>query len=211
MSSSRRIRLGSTTDNRRPPAKPAPGVAARLATFTLLLAGGIVALLFLVRLGALVCGWDVSPLGYLQEHVGQGARSILLAGAVVALALLIRLVVRRDEEMLWFAALGADGRGGGVAGGVLLPAAVLRRYLETSAAGCHPDVLRVELRVGVRGGRVFARARVFARPLADVDAVARPVDERLRTDVLRLTGREPSSLRTDVRVLTARRLKRHLP
>ena len=112
MSSSRRSRLPQTSD-RRPRAGVAPGATTRLATFALLVAAGLVALLFGLRFAAAAVGWHFSPFAHLGLPAAHASLGWLLAGAVIVLAVLLWLVLRYGDEMLWLP---------GDAGGVLTAA-----------------------------------------------------------------------------------------
>ena len=160
------------------------------------------ALLFAMRLTAAAFSCDFSPFPYLTFTDDHGLLAWLLAAALVVLGILVWLVLRHGAETLWLAA--EDG-------GVLAPRAGLERPAGVAAAGSHPDVVRAEVELSERGGALRARARVWARPLADAAAVGAAVDEAVRSSVSRLTGREVSRLDVRVRVLTVSQLGRRLP
>lgn len=201
MSCSRRTRLAPRTETRRP-AGVSPGAVTRVATFCLLLAGGVVALLFAMRLTAAAFDCDFSPFPYLTFGDDHGLLAWLLAAALVVLGALLWLVLRHGDETVWLGA--ADG-------GVLVPRIALERPAGAAAAGSHPDVVTAEIDLAQRGGALRARARVWARPLADTAAVGAAVDEAVRRDVVRRSGRELSRLDVRVRVLRVSQLARRLP
>jgi len=161
-----------------------------------------VALLFAMRLTAAAFGCSFSPFTYLWASADPAVLAWVLGGALIALALLLWLVLRHGQEMVWLAA--ADG-------GVLLPAAALSRPATTVATSSHPDVVRAEVDVYGRGGALRARARILARPLADVAAVRDAVEPAVRRAVVRRTGRDLERVDTRVRVLAIRQLARYLP
>jgi hypothetical protein len=160
-----------------------------------------VALLFAMRLTAAAFGCDFSPFRYLGVPADHAARAWLLVLAVVGLATLVWLVMRHGERMLWL---------NGTAGGVLVPASGLEDLLE--AAACrHPEVVRAQAGLQIRGGVPTGDLRLFCRPLADHMAVAADVDREARHELTTLTGRETGELVVRPRVLTVRQLKRYLP
>ena len=99
-------------------------MATRVATFLLLLAGGLVALLLAMRLTAAAFACDFSPFPYLDVSANHATRAWLLGLVVGALATLIWLVLRHGERMLWLSSS---------TGGVLAPAADLEGLLESAA------------------------------------------------------------------------------
>ena len=199
-SPSRRSRLPQTTDSRRP-AGVAPALVTRVATFALLFAAGVVALLYVVRLTAAALGWTFSPFRYLGIAADHASRAWLLAAVVIALAVLVWLVLRHGEETLWLP---------GEAGGVLVPADALARLAE-EAARRHPEVVRAEAVLRVRGGAVDGTIRVCGRPLADRARLAAEVEPAIRERLTRVVGAAPASLVVRPRILTVPQLKRYLP
>ena len=203
MSSSRRSRLPQKTDRRRP-AGVAPTTLTRVATFVLLIAAGGVALLFAMRLTAAAFGCDFSPFPYLGISADHGARAWLLAGVVIVLAVLVWLVLRHGEECLGLPS------GGGAGGGVRVPAAALAGLAE-EAARRHPEVVRAEAVLRVRGGAPGGTVRVWGRPLADRARLAAEVEQAVRARLARVVGVAPARLVVRPRILTVPQLKRYLP
>jgi hypothetical protein len=176
----------------------------RLATFLLLLAGGLVALLFAVRLVAAALSSDFSPFTAIMPGDAHALLAWLLGLAMAVLAVLVWLVLRHDADALWLASPSGDG-------GVLVSSEDLER-LSTSAAGrSHADVVRAEVELGTRDADVRGRVHVLARPLANPDVVRGAVDEAVRRQVARLTGRDVARLEVRIKVLRVAQLARHLP
>lgn len=192
--------LPPTPDRRRPAGTP-PARLTRLATFVLLLAGGVVALLFAMRLTAAAFNCDFSPFRYLGMPSDPGVRAWLLLLAVVACGALVWLVVRDDEETLWLTS---------ASGGVLVPAVPLRRATERAAAR-HPEVVRAEARLRTVGGGLGVVVRVYGRPLGDAARLAAEVEPLVRAGLAAATGADPVALVVRPRVLTVAQLKRYLP
>jgi hypothetical protein len=176
----------------------------RLATFLLLLASGIVAALFAIRLIAVAAGWDFSPFTYITPSGAHSLLAWLLVIAMAVLAGLIWMVLRHDADALWLAAAAGDG-------GVLVPKADLERLVSSAAGRAHPDVVRAEAELWQRGGELRGRVRVWARPLADAAVVSAAVEERARRQVARLTQSELGRADVRVRVLRVAQLVRYLP
>ncbi len=200
--SSRRIRLAPPAETRRP-AGAAAGAITRIATFLLLLAAGLVALLFAVRLVAAALDKGFSPFSYFTPN-GHALLAWLLAIGMVVLAGLIWLVLRHDTDALWL----ASPVGGG---GVLVPNEDLERPAASAAGRAHLDVVRVEVEFSRSRSALRGRVKVRARPLADAGAVGDAVDAAVRRQVTRLTGRELERLTVRVRVLRVTQLARYLP
>jgi hypothetical protein len=154
-----------------------------------------------VRLTAAAFQWDFSPFRYLTP-ASHATLAWVLGGALVGLGLLLWLVLRHDGDTLWL---------GGEHGGVLVPTDDVQRPAAGAAARSHPDVVRVEVEIGQRRGALRARARVYARPLADAAVVSAAVDAGVRAKVAQLTGRAPERLDVRVKVLAVGQLARHLP
>ena len=167
----------------------------------LLLAAGIVALLFAMRLTAAAFDCDFSPFPYLGITADHASRAWLLAGVVIALGVLLWLVLRHGEETLWL-----PGEGGGV----LVPAAALARLAEETACR-HPEVVRAEAVLRVREGAPAGTVRVYGRPLADPAPLAVEVELVVRERLARVVGAAPTHLVVRPRILTVPQLKRHLP
>ncbi|HEY5169431.1 MAG TPA: hypothetical protein VIK03_08590, partial [Thermoleophilia bacterium] len=72
----------------------------RIATFLLLLAGGLVALLFAMRLTAAAFDCDFSPFPYITPGGGHSLLAWLLLIAMAVLAGLVWLVLRHDADAL---------------------------------------------------------------------------------------------------------------
>jgi hypothetical protein len=200
MSSSRRSRLPPRPDRRRP-AGVSPSASTRVATFLLLLAGGVVVLLFAMRLTAAAFDCDFSPFAYLGLPADSGLRAWLLAGAIVVLGLLVWLVARHGEETFWLA---------GVHGGVLVPAAPVVRTVEAAAAR-HPEVVRAEANLRAFGAGLGGTIRVYGRPLADPTRLSAEVEPLVRRRLRTVTGVEPGDLVIRPRILRVPELKKYLP
>ncbi len=160
----------------------------RIATFLLLLAGGLVALLFAVRLIAAAFNWDFSPFPYITPGGGHALLAWLLLLAMAVLAGLVWLVLRHDADALWLPSPAGDG-------GVLVPSGDLERPATSAAVRSHPDVVRAEVEFSKRGAELRGRVIVWARPLADPDAVRGAADAAVRRQVARLTGRDLGAAR----------------
>ena len=148
----------------------------------LLIAAGVVVLLFAARLTAASLGWAFSPFRYLGIPADHASRAWLLAAVVIVLAVLVWLVLRHGEQTLWLP---------GEAGGVLVPAAALARLAEETACR-HPEVVRAEAVLRVGGG-------------------AAEVEPAVRDRLARVVGVAPARLVVRPRILTVPQLKRHLP
>jgi len=176
----------------------------RIATFLLLLAGGLVALLFAMRLTAAAFDCDFSPFPYITPGGGHALLAWVLLLGMAVLAGLVWLVLRHDADALWL----ASPAGGG---GVLVPAGDLERPATSGAVRSHPDVVRAEVEFSERGAELRGRVIVWARPLADAGAVRDAADAAARRQVARLTGRELARLDVRVKVLRVTQLARYLP
>ena len=175
--------------------------STRLATFGLLLIGGLVALLFAMRLVAAAFSCDFSPFPYLHLPTDPGLVAWLLAAAVAGLGLLVWLVARFGEPTLWL-------RQG--TGGVLVPAAPLQRLVEQAAAR-HPEVVRAEAELRVTGGRLGGVVRVYGRPLADPARLAAEIQPLVVRRLFVIAGTDPGGVTVKPRILTVPELKRYLP
>jgi hypothetical protein len=173
----------------------------RYATFALLLAGGIVALLFAVRLVAVAFDSGFSPFPYLYLPEDQGTVAWLLVAAVAVIGLLVWLVMRHGEATVW---LPHD------TGGVLVPVAALQRLMEQAAAR-HPEVVRAEAHVRTNGDRLGGVVRVYGRPLADPARLAAEVEPLVVRRLFVITGADPAPVTVKPRVLKVPELKRYLP
>ena len=167
----------------------------------LLLAAGVVALLFAMRLTAAAFDCDFSPFPHLGITADHASRAWLLAGVVIALAVLVWLVLRHGDETLWLS---------GESGGVLVPAAALARLAEATACR-HPEVVRAAAVLRVREGAPGGTVRVYGRPLADRARLAAEVELAVRERLARVVGAAPARLVVRPRILTVPQLKRHLP
>jgi hypothetical protein len=188
----------------RRPAGAAAGSITRIATFLLLLASGVVAALFAVRLVAVAVGWDFSPFPYITPSNGHSLLAWLLVLAMAVLAGLIWMVLRHDADALWLASPAGDG-------GVLVPKADLERLVSSAVGRAHPDVVRAEADLWQRGGELRGRVRIWARPLADAEVVRAAVAEAARRQAVRLTQSELGRADVRVSVLRVRQLVRYLP
>ena len=182
----------------------AAGATTRIATFLLLLAGGVVALLFAMRLVAAAFDCDFSPFPYITPGGGHALLAWLLLLGMAVLAVLIWMVLRHDADALWLASPRGDG-------GVLVPREDLERLVSNSAGRAHADVVRAEVELWQRRGELRGRVQVWARPLADGRAVGAAVDEAARRQAVRLTGLELARIDVRVRVLRVTQLVRYLP
>ena len=178
-----------------------PGLATRVATFVLLVAAALVALMFAMRLTAAAFGCEFSPFTYLGISAVHATRAWLLAGVIAVLAVLLWLVLRHGEETLWLP---------GTAGGVLVPAAALA-LLAAEAACRHPEVVRAEATLRVREGAPDGTVRVYGRPLADPARLAAEIELAVRERLALVVGVAPLRLAVRPRILTVPQLKRHLP
>ncbi|MEI6726020.1 MAG: hypothetical protein WCN81_07345, partial [Actinomycetes bacterium] len=140
----------------------APSRSTRIATFVLLLAGGLFVLLYAMRLTAVAFHCEFSPFRYLGLPADPAVRAWSLLAVILALGVLILLVLRHGEETVWLA---GDG------GGVLAPAAPIAAALERTAAE-HADVVRSEATVETRRGEPAATLTTYLRPHADGAHVA---------------------------------------
>ncbi len=174
----------------------------RIATFLLLLAGGLVALLFAIRLAAAALDRDFSPFPYVTPGGSHALLAWLLLLAMAVLAGLVWLVLRHDADALWLPSPAG--------GGVLVPAGDLERPAVSATGRSHPDVVRAEVELFIRGAELRGRANVWARPLADAGVVRAAADAAVRRQVARLTGRELARLDVRVKVLKVTQLARHL-
>ena len=174
---------------------------AGIATFVLLVAGAAALLLLALALAAAALHRSFSPLAYLGLPAAPAARAWLLVGAIVVLALLVWLILRADEEVFWLSA---------GSGGVLVPAAALQGFAERAACR-HPEVVRAEARLRVRGGSLSGTLRLFCRPLAEAERVRADVEAVVRDELTTAAGAEMGTLAVRSRVLAVRHLKRHLP
>jgi len=172
-----------------------------VATFALLLAGGIVVLLFATRLTAAAFHYSFTPFRYLGIPAGHDARALLLLAAVVALLVLVWLVLREGQDMLWLQAAG---------GGVLVSTAAVERTVE-AAARSNPEVVRAEASLRLRGGRVAGSVRLYGRPLGDAARLAAAVEPVVQARLLAVSGAEPGRVVVRPRILTVPQLKRYLP
>lgn len=173
----------------------------RLAASALLIIGGVLAVLVVVRLGAAVFGWDIASLDSMTASLGHVARAVLLGLAFAVLAVLVMAVPRQGERSLWLR---------GERGGVLVPLAALQRLAEATALR-HPEVVRAEVRLRERDGAPHGSVRLYARPLADVARVRGDIDVEVRAAIDLVIGREATQLDVKPTVLRVRQLKRYLP
>jgi hypothetical protein len=172
-----------------------------VATFVLLLAGGLALLLFAMRLVGAAFGCGFSPFGYLGLPESYGWQAILFVALAAAGIVLLGLVVGPGRDVLWLA---GDG------GGVLVPATAIEDLLLDDMRA-HVDVVHAEADVRVRRGRPSARLAVELRPLADGDAIAAALGAEAREALARVTGIADVDVRVRSRVLTVKRLPGRLP
>jgi hypothetical protein len=170
----------------------------------LLLASGIVAALFAIRLVAVAAGWAFSPFDYITPSSGHALLAWLLVIAMAVLAGLVWLVLRHDADALWLASPAGDG-------GVLAPKADLERLVSSAAVRAHADVVRAEAELWQRGAELRGRVHVWARPLADAESVRAAVEAAARRQTGRLTQTELGRADVRVRVLKVAQLVRYLP
>jgi hypothetical protein len=154
-----------------------------------------------MRLTAAAFDCDFSPFAYLGPPAGHAARAWLLALMAGVLAALVWLVLRHGERMLWLS---------GPTGGVLAPASDLESVLEAGACR-HPEVVRAQARVQVRGGAPTGTLRIFCRPLADPAPVVAEVGREARRELSAAIGRDAAELIVQPRILAVGQLKRYLP
>jgi hypothetical protein len=164
----------------------------------------VVALLFAMRLVAAAFDWDFSPFPYITPGGGHALLAWLLLLAMAVLAVLVWLVLRHDADALWLASPAGDG-------GVLVPADDLERLVSSASGRAHADVVRAEAELWQRGGELRGRVRVWARPLADADAVGGAVTAAARRQAGRISGQELARVDVRVKVLRVAQLARYLP
>ena len=131
----------------------APSRSTRIATFVLLLAGGLFVLLYAMRLTAVAFHCEFSPFRYLGIPADPAVRAWILGALILVLGVLLLLLLRHGEETVWLA---GDG------GGVLAPAAAIAAALEQTAAE-HADVVRSEATVETRRGEPAATLTAYLR------------------------------------------------
>ena len=175
--------------------------STRYATFVLLLAGAIVALLFAMRLVAAAFSCDFSPFPYLYLPEDPGRPPGFSWPPSPSVGLLLWLVLRHGEATFW---LRHDG------GGVLVPVAALQRLVEQAAAR-HPEVVSAEASLRVSGGRLGGVVRVYGRPLADPARLAAEVEPLVVRRLFVIAGADAAPVTVRPRILTVPQLKRHLP
>jgi len=167
----------------------------------LLLGGGLTLLLFAMRLVAAAFGCAFTPFAYLGLPGGHGWQALLFAGLAAACVVLLALVLDDARDELWLA---------GEGGGVLVPADAVELLLR-DAALAHAEVVRADVDVRVRRGRVTATLNVALRPLVDGAAVADGLSAGARDLLARVIGAADVTVRVRPRVLTVGQLARHLP
>ncbi len=179
----------------------------RIATFLLLLAGGLVALLFAVRLIAAAFNWDFSPFTYITPGGGHAllAWLLLLGDGGAGRAWSGWCCATTPTPCGWPSPAGD--------GGVLVPNADLERPATSAAGRSHPDVVRAEVEFFERGAELRGRVTVWARPLAERRRRARRQPTRPRSSA-RWRGSPAASWRGSnvrVKVLKVTQLARYLP
>jgi hypothetical protein len=166
--------------------------------------GGLIALLFAMRLVAAAFDCDFSPFPYVTPGGGHALLAWLLLLGMAVLAGLVWLVLRHDADALWLPSPAGDG-------GVLVPADDLERPAASAAGRAHPDVVRAESELFKRGSELRGRVTVWARPLANADVVRDAAEAAVRRQVTRIAGRDLARLDVRVKVLKVTQLARHLP
>lgn len=177
------------------------GFGSRAATVLLLIAGGVVALLFAIRLTAAALGWEYSPFDALPLPVDHGLRAFWLLVVVAVLAVLVWLVVRHDEPMLWLTT--PDG-------GVAVPASALEQ-LAVLEAQADEEVVSAEADLRVARGALKADLRVFGRPFGDAARVRDEAVARVRAGLVAASGLDDVRVKVRARILAVRQLPRYLP
>ena len=167
----------------------------------LLLAGGIVALLYAWRLAAVSLGWDFSPFDYLPLGGDHGWHAIWLLAASAGLAVLVWLVARHDEATLWLST--PDG-------GVAVSTSALEE-LAVREAEADEEVVRAEADLRVSRGALRADVRVLGRPLGDATRLGDEAAARVRAGLVAVSGLDDVQVRVRPRILAVRQLARHLP
>jgi hypothetical protein len=167
----------------------------------LLLAGGIVALLYAVRLTAAALGWEFSPFASLPLTTDHGWHAVWLLLAAVALAFLLWLVARHDEPTLWLST---------PEGGVAVRTSALEE-LAVREAEADEDVVRAEAELRVSRGALRADVRVYGRPLGDAARLGDEAAARVRAALVAVSGLDDVQVRVRPRILAVRQLARHLP
>jgi hypothetical protein len=157
-----------------------------------------------VRLVAVALGYDFSPFPYITPGGGHALLAWLLLLAMAVLAVLVWMVLRHDADALWLASPAGDG-------GVLVPAEDLERLVSSASGRAHADVVRAQAELWQRGGDLRCRVRVWARPLADADAVSAAVAAAAQRQAERITGLELARVGVRVKVLRVAQLARYLP
>lgn len=191
--------LGPGSPRRRP--RRESGAVSRGAAAALLLGGGVALTLCAMRLVAAAFGWGFSPFAYLGVPGAPGGQALVLALLVTVCVVLLALVLGETRDELW---LGTPD------GGVLLPASALERLL-CDAAGAHPDVVRAEARLRVRGAALSAVLNVDLRPLTDASALGAQLTEATRALLASVSGVPEAHVRVRCRVLAVGHLARRLP
>ena len=167
----------------------------------LLLGGGLTLLLFAMRLVAAAFGCAFTPFAYLGLPDDHGWQALLFAGLAAACVVLLALVLDDARDELWLAR--EDG-------GVLVPADAVELLLR-DAALAHAEVVRADVEVRLRRGRVAAKLDVALRPLVDGVAVADELSAGARDLLVRVIGTADVTVRVRPRVLKVGQLARHLP
>jgi hypothetical protein len=167
----------------------------------LLLGGGLTLLLFAMRLVAAAFGCAFTPFAYLVLPDDHGWQALLFAGLAAACVVLLALVLDDARDELWLAR--EDG-------GVLVPADVVELLLR-DAALAHAEVVRADVEVRLRRGRVAAKLDVALRPLVDGVAIADDLSAGARDLLARVIGAADVTVRVRPRVLKVGQLTRHLP
>jgi hypothetical protein len=168
---------------------------------SLLVLGGVGALLVAARLVAALAGWGLpTPAAVTAAEGGILAACGLLILILVIAALLSSLPVQRQSAL----------RLSGDHGGVVVPLAALRSLVE-GAALRHPDVVRAEARLREHDGAPVGSVKLFARPFVDAARLRDDVQARAGAELGRVLGREAAVVKVHATVLRVDQLKRYLP
>jgi hypothetical protein len=165
------------------------------------LAAAAAAVLAAIRLLAAAVGSAYSPYPHLHLPIAHEDRAVLLALALGLAAGLVLTLTRRDRRRLRLK-LGDEGS-------VVMDLAAAQTLL-CDELGRHPDVLRTRPEVAATGARLRAQVWVAARPLVAADEVQRHLTQTTRESLEQATGLPVDDVRLQVKVVTARRLRRYL-
>lgn len=173
--------------------------AAVLAA-VLAVAAAAALVLLAIRLVAVASGSAYSPwreMGLPNDH---GGRIGLLLAALVVSLLLLAVGLHRHDPVLHFTSQEGEVR---IRAGALEEAVLAEVTL-------HPDVLRADPRVRMRGGRPRVEVDVAARPMADARALRGLVEEAVNGVLCSTAGLPPVTLSVEVEAVGVGRLYRYL-